>query len=65
MTGYNVYRVIRGTKEKINKDLVKENIFLDQKIPNERFASYCVTSLDATGNESELSMESIVILKEE
>jgi fibronectin type 3 domain-containing protein len=63
--GYNIYRVISGTKEKINKELFKENSFLDQKIPNERFASYYVTALDVAGNESEPSQESIVILKEE
>jgi hypothetical protein len=63
--GYNIYRVISGTKEKINKELFKENSFLDQKIPNERFASYYVTALDVAGNESEPSRESIVILKEE
>lgn len=63
--GYNIYRVIGGSKEKINKELIKENSFLDQKIPNERFVSYCVTALDAAGNESEQSRESIVILKEE
>ena len=63
--GYNIYRVIGGTKEKINKELIRENSFLDQKIPGERFASYYVTSLDAAGNESEPSRESIVILKEE
>jgi fibronectin type 3 domain-containing protein len=63
--GYNIYRVISGKKEKINKELFKENSFLDQKIPNERFVSYFVTSLDVAGNESEPSRESIVILKEE
>ena len=65
LTGYNIYRVIGGSKEKINKELIKENSFLDQKIPDERFVSYCVTALDVAGNESELSRESIVILKEE
>lgn len=63
--GYNIYRVIGGTKEKINKGLIKENSFLDQKISNERFVSYFVTALDVAGNESEPSRESIVILKEE
>lgn len=63
--GYNIYRIIGGTKEKINKEPFRENSFLDQKISSERFVSYCVTSLDVTGNESELSRESIVILKEE
>jgi hypothetical protein len=63
--GYNIYRVISGTKEKINKELFKENSFLDQKISNERFVSYYVTALDLAGNESEPSRESIVILKEE
>jgi fibronectin type 3 domain-containing protein len=64
-TGYNIYRVIGGTKEKINKELIRENSFLDQKTPDERFVAYYVTSLDAAGNESEPSRESIIILKEE
>jgi hypothetical protein len=64
LAGYNIYRIIGGTKEKINKEPFKENSFLDQKISNERFVSYSVTALDAAGNESELSRESIVILKE-
>ena len=63
--GYNIYRVISGTKERINKDVSKENSFLDQKIPDERFVSYYVTSLDTAGNESGPSQESIVILKED
>jgi hypothetical protein len=62
--GYNIYRVVRGTKEKINKDRFKENSFLDRKTPDERFVSYYVTALDEAGNESEPSQESIVILKE-
>jgi hypothetical protein len=63
--GYNIYRVISGTREKVNKDLVKENSFVDQKIPTARFISYYITALDVAGNESEPSRESIVILKEE
>jgi hypothetical protein len=62
--GYNVYRIVSGSAEKINKTPFKENFFLDQKVPNERFVSYHVTSLDEAGNESEPSQESIVILKE-
>ncbi len=62
--GYNIYRVTGETKEKINSMLLKENSFLDQKVPNERFVSYYITAVDVAGNESEPSQESIVILKE-
>jgi fibronectin type 3 domain-containing protein len=65
LAGYNIYRIVRDTKERINKDPVKETSFFDSKIPDERFVSYCVTALDRTGNESEPSRESIIILKEE
>ena len=63
LAGYNIYRVIGSKKEKINRELIKENSFLDKKIPDERFVSYYVTALDEAGNESEPSRESIVILK--
>jgi len=65
LAGYNIYRIVREAKERINKDPVKETSFYDSKIPNERFVSYYVTALDRTGNESEPSRESIIILKEE
>ena len=64
LAGYNVFRIVLGKKEKVNKDLVKGNSFVDQAIPDYRYASYCVSAVDAVGNESELSLESIVILKE-
>lgn len=65
LAGYNIYRIVGDTKERINKDPIKETSFFDSKIHDERFVSYCVTALDRTGNESEPSRESIIILKEE
>ena len=64
LAGYNIYRVIGGEQEKINKDTSKDNSYLDQRTPNERFVSYTVTAIDKAGNESDFSRESIVILKE-
>ncbi len=62
--GYNIYRITGKTTEKLNAGLVKENTFLDGKPPHIRFASYYVTAVDKSGNESEPSQESIVLLKE-
>ncbi len=64
IAGYNIYRIVNGSKEKINGNLVKADSFLDQKVPNERYVSYTVTAMDTAGNESDSSRESIVILRE-
>jgi fibronectin type 3 domain-containing protein len=64
LAGYNVYRIVNGVKEKLNGNIVKANSYLDQKSPNERYVSYSVTAVDAAGNESDSSRESIVILRE-
>ena len=64
LAGYNVYRISGRTKDRLNKSPVKENTFLDEKLLNERFVAYAVSAVDNAGNESELSQESIVILKE-
>ena len=64
LAGYNVYRISGRTKERLNRSPVKENTFLDEKLLNERFVAYAVSAVDNAGNESELSQESIVILKE-
>ena len=64
LAGYNIYVVIGSKKEKINRERIKENFYLDKKAPDERFVSYYVTALDEAGNESQPSQESIIILKE-
>jgi len=62
--GYNVFRISAGKAQKLNKEPVKENMFFDREMPDYRYVSYYVTSLDKSGNESEPSRESIIILKE-
>jgi len=62
--GYNVFRISSGKKEKLNVEPLKKNIYLDKSIPDNRYVSYYVTSLDAQGNESEPSREVVIIVKE-
>lgn len=64
LAGYNVYRIMGSSAVKLNKELLKENRFLDRNAPDYRFIAYYVTAVDNAGNESESSQESIVILQE-
>ncbi|HEX2966223.1 MAG TPA: hypothetical protein VHO84_10570 [Syntrophorhabdaceae bacterium] len=64
LTGYNVYRTVNGSRQKLNGNIIKTNSFQDRNTPNERYVSYSVTAVDTAGNESDFSRESIVILKE-
>ncbi len=64
LAGYNVYRVVAGKAEKVNKGIVKEPHYLDEKPGEERYISYYVTALDTSGNESAPSREQIIVLKE-
>ena len=63
LMGYNVYRIATGKAEKLNKEPVKEHIYFDQNVPDSRYVSYYVTALDTSGNESDPSRESIVMMK--
>lgn len=65
LLGYNVYRVSSGRTEKLNREPVKEPEYLDTQVPDVRYVSYYVTALDVSGNESEKSKESIIILMKE
>ena len=65
LLGYNVYRVTGGKAVKVNREPVKETLFLDQAVPDLRYVSYYVTAVDTAGNESERSKESIIILMKE
>jgi hypothetical protein len=62
--GYNVYRVIGRTEQKLTKTPIKDTIFIDHTVGDNRYLSYYVTSVDLSGNESEPSREIIIILKE-
>jgi len=62
--GYNVFRISSGKTEKINKEPLDKNMHFDKNIPDNRYISYYVTSLDETGNESEPSREVVIIIKE-
>lgn len=64
VVGYNAYRLRRGKTEKINKDAIHEARFQDDGPGEERYLSYYVTAVDASGNESGPSREEIIILKE-
>jgi hypothetical protein len=66
LAGYYVYRIVAGKAERINKDLLREPRFFDEKPGAEmRYVSYYVTAVDTRGNESGPSREEIVILKEQ
>jgi fibronectin type 3 domain-containing protein len=62
--GYNIFRISSGKAEKLNKEPLKKNMYLDKNIPDNRYVSYYVTSLDKAGNESEPSREVVIIVKE-
>ncbi|MCX5805196.1 MAG: hypothetical protein NT010_03870 [Proteobacteria bacterium] len=63
--GYNIFRISSGKAEKLNDEPLEENMYFDKNIPDNRYISYYVTSLDETGNESEPSREVIIIVKEQ
>jgi fibronectin type 3 domain-containing protein len=62
--GYNIFRISSGKAEKMNKEPLDKNMYFDKNIPDNRYISYYVTSLDEVGNESESSREVIIIVKE-
>lgn len=64
VAGYNVYRAVAGKAQKINKELVVEPRFTDEKPGADRYVSYYLTAVDSSGNESRPSKEEIIILKE-
>jgi fibronectin type 3 domain-containing protein len=64
LAGYNVYRTDTGQAKKLNREPLKERVFLDKSVPDLRYVSYYVTAVDTWGNESQPSRESTIILKE-
>jgi fibronectin type 3 domain-containing protein len=64
LAGYNIFRISSGKAEKLNKEPLEKNMYFDKNIPDNRYISYYVTSLDETGNESGPSREAIIIVKE-
>jgi fibronectin type 3 domain-containing protein len=64
LAGYNIFRISSGKAEKLNKEPLEKNMYFDKDIPDNRYVSYYVTSLDEAGNESEPSREIIIIIKE-
>jgi fibronectin type 3 domain-containing protein len=65
LAGYNVFRISSGKVEKLNEEPLEKNMYYDKNIPDNRYISYYVTSLDETGNESEPSREVVIIVKEQ
>ncbi len=61
--GYNVFRITDGVKEQLNTGPVPEGTFLDRTPPGTRYTSYSVTAIDMAGNESDLSREIVIILR--
>ncbi|OPY83388.1 MAG: Exoglucanase B precursor [Syntrophorhabdus sp. PtaU1.Bin153] len=64
LAGYNVYRLVAGKAQRLTKTPVRETSYIDRDIAPYRYLSYYVTSVDLSGNESEPSTESVVVLKE-
>jgi hypothetical protein len=64
VAGYNVYRIIGRTEQKLTKIPIKDTVFIDHNIGDNRYLSYYVTSVDLSGNESEPSREIIIIVRE-
>ncbi len=64
LAGYNIYRIGAGTAQKLNTELTRDTTFIDPVVPDLRYVSYYVTSVDTSGNESRQSRELIVILRE-
>lgn len=64
VAGYNVYRVIGRTEQKLTRTPTKDTVFIDHNLGDNRYLSYYVTSVDLAGNESEPSREIVIILKE-
>ncbi|MBP6940923.1 MAG: hypothetical protein KBB65_04035 [Syntrophorhabdaceae bacterium] len=64
LAGYNVYRIGAGTAKRLNTELTRDTSFIDAVVPDLRYVSYYVTSVDTSGNESGQSRELIVILRE-
>ena len=64
LAGYNLYRTEGGKAERLNKEPIKENRYIDRNLPDTRYLSYSVTAVDLAGNESEASREVLVIINE-
>lgn len=64
IAGYNVYRVVGRSEQKLTKTPIQDTVFIDHSIGDNRYLSYYVTSVDLSGNESEPSREIIIIVKE-
>ncbi|OPX98460.1 MAG: Exoglucanase B precursor [Syntrophorhabdus sp. PtaU1.Bin002] len=64
LAGYHVYRLVAGKAQRLTKIPVQGTFYADHDIAPYRYLSYYVTSIDLSGNESEPSTESVVVLKE-
>lgn len=64
LAGYNVYRIGAGAATRLNTELTRDTSFIDTVVPDLRYVSYYVTSVDTSGNESGQSRELVVILRE-
>ncbi len=63
LDGYNVYRKVDKKLLKLNKELLKNSMFIDNK-PLQGANKYIVTSVDKSGNESVKTKSKVVYLKD-
>jgi fibronectin type 3 domain-containing protein len=64
VAGYNLYRTSGGKDRKLNGELLRGQSYRDEDLPEDRYVSYHVTSVDTSGNESTSSRESIIVINE-
>lgn len=63
LDGYNVYRKVDKKFAKLNKELLKNSMFIDTK-PNDGPNEYVVVAVDKSGNESVKTISKIIYLKD-
>jgi hypothetical protein len=63
LDGYNVYRKVDKKLVKLNKKLLKNSMFIDNK-PLEGANEYVITAVDKSGNESVKTNNKVVYLKD-
>jgi len=64
LKGYYIYRINGAVTERLTKEPIRTNTFIDYKLPKGRYLSYYITSIDMNGNESGPSQEQIIMLKD-
>lgn len=63
LDGYNVYRKVDNKYTKLNKELLKNSMFIDTR-PNDGANEYVVVAVDKSGNESAKTLSKVIYLKD-